>query len=357
MNKPIVITLCIAALLAVLLIIKESGSQQGQGGMRRGPGAAAVEVYKVEPQALSVSTEALGTAYARESVEITPNVSDTIQSINFQDGQSVKAGDILLVLNHSEEDAELKSAQANLAEQEREVKRLQDLRKSQSVSQSLLDERLTAKETAEYRLAAVEARLKDRFITAPFNGVLGLRNVSPGSLVSPGVVITTLDDVETMKLDFAVPAIYLSSLATGISVKARSPALADRFFTGNIVSIDSRINQIDRSIKVRAELPNTDRTIKPGMLMHIEILLDDREALVIPETALVPQRDKHFVYLVSSDTPPVAKIQEVEIGIRQPGIVEIVSGLSAGDTVVTRGANNLSENNPLNIIRHSNDDG
>lgn len=350
MKKPVVIALALGIALVAALAIKESGQQKGGPGMRRGPGAAAVEVATVQLQPMEIRAEAVGTAFARESVSITANVTDTVESIHFEDGQQVRKGDVLVVLNHNEEEAELKGAQANLAEQQREVKRLQGLIKSKSVSQSLLDERITQMETAEYRVAAAEARLRDRTIRAPFSGVLGLRQVSPGSLVSPGSVITTLDATETMKLDFALPAIHLAHLQPGQQVQARSPALPERIFSGQVVSIDSRINQVDRSIKVRAELPNQDNAVKHGMLMHVEVVFANRETLTVPESAIVPIQDRHYVYVVEEGEQPRARMQEVKIGVRQPGLVEIVSGLEAGQRVVSRGTNVVSPDGLLNIV-------
>jgi membrane fusion protein (multidrug efflux system) len=351
MKKPVLISLGVAVLLVAAIAFKEFGQEQGGPGMmRRGPGVTAVEVATVKPELLQVRAEAVGTAYARESVAITANVTETIESLHFEDGQRVNKGDVLVVLNHNEEEAEFKAAQANLAEQEREVKRLRGLIESKSVSQSLLDERITLRETAEHRVTAAQARLRDRTIRAPFSGVLGLRQVSPGTLVSPGTVITTLDATETMKLDFAVPAIHLGVLGSGQTVQARSPALPDRQFIGKVVSVDSRVNPVDRSIMVRAELANGDGVIKHGMLLHVELVFANRQALIVPESALVPIRDRHHVYVVSDGEPVRASLQEVQIGVRRPGAVEILSALEAGQRVVSRGTHTINENSTLKIV-------
>lgn len=350
MKKPVIIAVGLGVVLIAALVIKETSQTQSGPGMRRGPGATAVEVARVQSQVMALRAEALGTAYARESVSLTANVTDTVESIHFSDGQRVKKGDVLLVLNQNEEEAELRSAQANLAEQEREVKRLQGLIQSNSISQSLLDERLTLKETAEHRVAAVQARLRDRTIRAPFAGVLGLRQVSPGTLVSPGTVITTLDATETMKLDFAVPAIHLGMLEIGQTVQATSPALPERAFEGRVVSIDSRVNEVSRSIMVRAELANADNAIKHGLLLHVEVVFANRETLTVPESAIVPIQDRHYVYRVLDGEPVRAEMREVKIGVRQPGIVEVVTGVEADDRVVSRGTHIINPNSVLNIV-------
>lgn len=351
MKTPLLVALVLAGLLVGAIVIKEFGQDSaGPGAMRRGPGVTAVEVVTVKPKLLQVRAEAVGTAFARESVELSANVTDTIESLHFDDGQWVNKGDVLVVLSHNEEEAELKAAQANLAEQEREVKRLQGLIQSKSVSQSLLDERITLRETAQHRVAAAEARLRDRTIRAPFSGKLGLRKVSPGTLVSPGTVITTLDATETMKLDFAVPAIHLGALSDGQTVQARSPALPERTFSGKVVSVDSRVNPVDRSIMVRAEVPNRDGLIKHGMLLHVSLVFASRQALIVPESALVPIRDRHHVYVVEDGQPVRAHLREVQIGVRRPGSVEIISGLEAGQRVVSRGTHTINPNSVLKIV-------
>ncbi|GAB1261063.1 efflux RND transporter periplasmic adaptor subunit [Aurantivibrio plasticivorans] len=352
MNKMVLVAAAGVVIVAGGILIKEASAPDpgDRAAMMRGGFSVAVESTVVERVSWTVTAEAVGTAYANESVEITSNVSDTVKSVHFEDGQRVEAGSVLVVLNHNEEDAELQVSKANLAEQTREVKRLSGLVQSKSVSQSLLDERLTAQETAKYRLAAVEARLKDRYIKAPFSGVLGLREVSIGSYVSPGRVITTLDDIETIKLDFSIPAIYLGYLKPNLDVSAVSPAFPDKVFAGKIATIDSRINEIDRSLKLRAVIPNPDMLLRPGMLLHIEMVLDVRDTIVVPESSIVQEQDKHYVYVIEGEEKKVAKRQVVEIGVRKPGQVEILSGLTEGQHIISRGTNTVREGRPVRIV-------
>ncbi len=326
-------------------------SSRGGKGMGRPSMSAPVEASVVNRIPWSVQTEAVGTAFANESVELTANVSDTVATIHFEDGQRVKKGDVLVILDHSEEDAELESAKAMLEEEEREVKRLTGLVASRSVSQSLLDERLTQAETAKFRMVAIQARLKDRFVRAPFDGVLGLRQVSVGSFISPGKIITTLDDLNTIKLDFSIPSVSIGHLEKGMSIVARTPSYPNKEFTGTVSTIDSRVNPIDRSIKLRAVIENENHFLKPGMLMHVIINSPDRDALVISESAIVQNKDKHFVFLVQDiEGRKVAKLQEVVIGARKSGVVEIVSGLTDGQVIINRGTNTVRDGGPVNII-------
>lgn len=282
--------------------------------------------------------EALGTLRANETVILTAPVTDTISAIRFDDGQRVEAGTILAELSNRQEKAELEEARATLSEAERQYERVKPLAERGSSPATILDERRRQFETAKARLEAIEARLSDRLIKAPFAGVVGLRNISVGALVTPGDVITRLSDDSVMKLDFTVPATYLSDLRAGLPIVAKARALASRTFKGTVSSLDARIDAATRSITVRALLQNPDRVLKPGLLMTVELLKNPRDAIVIAEEALIPLgRDNYVLIIDKSSGKPIAKRVRVEVGARRPGDVEILSGVSPGDLVVTHG--------------------
>jgi membrane fusion protein (multidrug efflux system) len=279
--------------------------------------------------------EALGTLKANESVDVTANVTETVSAIHFDDGERVEQGKVLVEMTSAEEHALLEEARARVAEAERQYDRVKSLVAQRSASESLLDERKRDLDTARALLVAIESRLADRLVKAPFAGVLGLRNISPGALVEPGDLITTLDDDRVMKLDFAVPSVFLPDLAPGLGIAAKARAYGDRRFEGEIRSIDSRVDPVTRSIQVRALIPNPDRTLKPGVLMQVELLRNPRQALVVPESALLHQGQEHFVMMVSDGG--TAQRRQVRIGARRPGEVEIIEGLRAGEKVITHG--------------------
>ncbi len=165
--------------------------------------------------------------------------------------------------------------------------------------------------------------------------MLGLRQVSVGALVAPGTVITTLDDDSTIKLDFTLPEASLSSLAPGQSITATSDAWPGVNFDGRIADIDSRVDPQTRAVRVRAELPNPDAKLRPGMLLRVQVQLPPREALVLPELAVQQEAQQGYVFRVGADD----KVEQVpvKLGTRQRGQVEVVSGLNAGDRVVVEG--------------------
>jgi membrane fusion protein (multidrug efflux system) len=189
-------------------------------------------------------------------------------------------------------------------------------------------------------LAAASARLEDTVIRAPFSGRVGLRRVSVGTLISPGDVITTLDDTSVIKLDFSVPENFLASLREGLTIRATAPAFPGRSFAGSVGSIDSRVDMTTRSVTVRALLANEDGALKPGMFLNVTLANDEREALVIPEEALTPEAERQYVFVV---TEGKVSRREVRIGVRRPGSVEVLAGLRAGERVIVEGTQKVRD--------------
>lgn len=282
--------------------------------------------------------EALGTLRANESVSLTASVTETVSALHFDDGDRVEAGQVLAEMTSAEEHAQLTEARALVEEARRQYKRVQSLAIQGTAAKSLLDERRRESETARARLVAIESRLSDRLIKAPFDGVVGLRNISVGALVEPGDLITTLDDDTSMKLDLAVPSVYLASLKPGLSVTANTRAYGQREFTGVVRNVDSRVDPVTRAVIVRVLLPNPERLLKPGMLMQVTLRKDPRQTLMIAEAALMPEGREQFV-LVAVPEGDGHKVErrQVRIGSRRAGEVEILQGLREGERVITHG--------------------
>lgn len=309
-----------------------------------------VIVAPVERVAFADQVEALGTTRANESVQITTNVTEKIAKIAFDDGQRVKAGDVLVVLERSEEQAAVRSAEAALAERRSAFQRTEQLAKQNFAAKAKLDETRAALQQAEAALDVARARLSDRQITAPFDGVTGLRNVSVGKLVEPGDLIATLDDISVMKLDFAVPSAYLATLKPGLRITAHTAAFPERDFAGEVRSVDNQVDPVTRSIVARAIVPNPDGLLRPGLLMTVTLYKNPRQALVVPEEALAPEGRNDFVYVVAPGEPPRAVKRKVAVGARRLGEVEIVDGLKAGDLVVVHGTVSLRDGHPVEVV-------
>lgn len=279
--------------------------------------------------------EALGNAAANESVEIRPVITATLMEIGFEEGQQVKAGAVLAELENVEALAEVAAARATLAESEAQFRRLSELFKTKAVAESQLNE-ITARRDADHAAAAAaDARLAHTVVRAPFDGQLGLRRVSPGSLVGPATIITTLDDTRNIKLDFDVPEVYLARLEVGLEVTAHSAAYKDAVFRGQVVSVDTRVDPVSRTIKVRALLDNESGLLRAGMFLTVTLFKQDIESLMVPEEAIVPERSQQFVWVV--DEAGIAEFRAVRTGRRRPGEVEILDGLRAGERVIVEG--------------------
>jgi membrane fusion protein (multidrug efflux system) len=310
-----------------------------------------VIVAPVASREISDRVEALGTARANESVNITSNVTEKIREIHFEDGQQVKAGDVLVILDQAEEKANLKQAEAVRGERKLALDRLLQLEERKLAPTDEIDRTRLELEQAKASISAIKTRISDRIIRAPFDGVVGLRNISVGALVETGDLIATLDDTSQIKLDFTVPAMFLAELQPGLKIKARATALNNRVYQGNVKSIDSRVDPVTRSVQVRAMLPNPDGSIIPGILMQVDLLRNTRQALVIPEAALLPLANKQYVVVrVNRDGKDTVEKREVEIGIRLPGYVEILSGLTEGEFVVTHGNSKVRPGDSLDVL-------
>jgi len=313
------------------------------GGRPGGPGAAApVTVITAPVVSARVAQEisALGTARANEAVEITAKSSNLVTAVKFRDGQRVQRGDVLVELDSAQARADLAAAQAALSESVSLYNRSSELMSTQVLSKSQFEQLEATMKGNEAKVAAARARLEDTVIRAPFAGKIGLRRVSVGSLINPGTTITTLDDTSIIKVDFSVPENFLATLEEGQSVTAQTAAFQGRQFSGKVISVDSRVDPTTRSVTVRAAIPNTGNALKPGMFLDVRLAKDERDALLIPEEALVPEQSRQFVFVVADGK---AAKREVRIGRREPGRVEVVAGLRADERVVVEGTQKIRD--------------
>ena len=312
----------------------------GAAGGARASSAPQVTLASVRNERVSQKLEALGNARANESVDVSSKTSNVVMAIRFRDGERVQRGQVLVQLDDAQTRADVAAAQATLTDSESQFNRSRELMQTQALSKSSYDQLEATLKANRARLQSAQARLEDTVIRAPFSGRVGLRRVSVGTLISPGDVITTLDDTSVIKLDFSVPENFLSSLREGLSVRATAPAYPGRSFTGKVASIDSRVDMTTRSVIVRALLANDDGALKPGMFLNVSLANDERESLVIPEEALTPEAEKQYVYVVVDGR---ASRREVRIGGRRPGTVEVLSGLKAGERVIVEGTQKVRD--------------
>lgn len=327
---------------------------QQQKALKLAPAAAAkakgampVSTAKVTKADYALDLLAIGTVAADESIDLSANVTETVTALHFEDGQQVKKGTLLVELSAAEELAALSASKSQLTEHEREITRLQSLVKDGAAPEARLEERRTLADVAKQSILEAEARLADRRIVAPFDGWLGLRRISVGALVSPGAVIVSLDKIDVVKIDFSVPETYLGMIKEGTEIEARTEATRDRVFKGKLSRLDSRVDPATRAVAARAEVPNADLLLKPGMLVTASLRVEPRISLSIPERALVPIGSKTFVFTIADDK---AKRAEVTIGRRKPGYIEVLKGLEENQLVVADGLVGLQDGMVVKII-------
>lgn len=295
---------------------------------------------------------ALGTVLANESIAITANRTEQVAALHFDDGEAVERGQLLVELESAEEQAMLAEARAILAERRAEHERTVDLAEREIAAQSDLDRTHAALLAAEARVASLEATMADLVVRAPFAGTLGLRHVSVGALVQPQTVMTTLDDLTVVKVDFTVPGTRLGDVAAGMAVVVRSDTWPEQAFAGTVIAVDTRLDDRSRSATVRAKVPNPDLLLRPGMLVKVAVDRGEAPVLQIPEEAVVPVGDEHFVFLVDQESH--AARTAVVIGRRRVGFVEIRSGLETGDRVIVDGVVRVRPGAAVTVVAERN---
>lgn len=344
------------------------GPQASQGGGRpgagaRGPGGAGgrggfgggptmVSVTAVQPHTFQDEIEVLGVAKGKQSVTLTAATSQLVQRVRFTDGQQVAKGAVLIELKNTEQDAGLAQAEVKLNTAKREYDRWVTLNEKGFAAQTAVDQYKGAYLSAQADVEAAKARQADRMIRAPFAGVVGLSDVAPGALVSPGSPIVTLDDVSAMRVDFPVPERFLAQLHEGQGITARVDAYPGQSFQGRIAKLDTRVDERTRAITARAEFPNPGRKLKPGMLIRVGISHGARQGLGALETAVSVQGDNAFIYVLHPmGQRTVTEQRPVITGLRQDNWVELTDGAKPGERIVADGLNKIQPGQPVRIGR------
>lgn len=340
-----VLVIAAGAYVAWQALGQTAAREEAAGGP---PSAVPVAVAEAETGVVSYTVEAVGTTLAKESVEVVAPVAGRVIAIHFEEGEQVEEGRLLVELDRDVEEAQLREAQAMLTDVANQLERAHRLLRSQNVSQARVDELRASHAASEARVAAIEAALRDRRILAPFDGVVGLREVSRGAFVQPQERLTSLDDISVLRLDFSVPERFLGRVQPGLPVRAESSAFANETFEGRVARIDTRIDPVTRSLRVQAELQNDDRRLRPGMFMAVTLQVGEKsDAILVPEAAVVSEGRSTYVFVIAEGR---AQRRPIVIGQRLRGEVEIAEGLTPGETVATLGLQHLSDGAEVKII-------
>jgi membrane fusion protein (multidrug efflux system) len=321
-----------------------SANASGQGAAQ----AMVVEATKVALQPMPQAITAVGSLRSDESVTVRPEVGGRISEILFKEGQHVAKGTTLIRLDASVNAAEVQQAQANLKLAQSKYDRAVELSRQNFISKQAKDEAENNLHVAEAAVSLATARLAKMEIRAPFSGVIGLRVVSVGDYVKEGTDVVNLESIDALKVDFRVPEIYLSQVQTGQTLSISLDALPGKSFEGKVFALNPLLDSAGRSLVIRAVVSNPDRSLRPGMFARVKLITrDERDALVIPEQAIVPQGDEQYVYRIVDGRATRVK---VAIGQRRDAKVEVLNGLAPNDVVVTAGQLKLRDGMPVTFV-------
>lgn len=333
-----------AALLAIVAVLAACSVGEDKQGNRPPP---LVRAEPARPMQFADRIEAVGTARANEQVTVSAPVTERIVRLNFDDGSYVRRGQVIAVLQQAQQGAELREVQARAREAAQQLRRVEALKERGFATRSDYDSRVAAAAAARAQAQAVTAEIGERVIRAPFSGWVSLRTISVGTVASQGTAIATISDISTIKLDFPVPETMLSAIRSGLPIEARSAAFPDQPFRGTIHTIDPVVDPNTRAVTVRARLPNPERLLRPGMLLTVVIESAPRQALSVPELAVIGEGDSRFVYVL--DPQGRARRTPVRTGARQNGRIEIVEGLGPGRRVITEGIVKVADGMPVRL--------
>jgi membrane fusion protein (multidrug efflux system) len=323
--------------------------RSGGSGSGNGSGNITVEAVKVATVSLPQTITAVGSLRSDESVTLRPEVAGRISAIGFQEGQRVAKGAMLVQLDTAVPEAEVQQARANLTLAKTKYDRAVDLAKSNFISSQAKDEADNNLKIAAASLQLSEAKLAKMKLLAPFSGIIGLRSVSVGDYVKEGADLVNLESIDPLKLDFRVPELFMRQVAVGQPLQVQLDALPGKTFEGKVLAVNPLIDAAGRSVVIRAVVRNPDTSLRPGMFARVRLITRDaKDALVLPEQALVPQGDQQFVYRVIDDK---AVRTRVEVGQRRDAKVEVLNGVNRDDIVVTAGQLKLRDGVSVQVAR------
>lgn len=310
--------------------------------------ATAVEIGRVRRMRLADDAQAVGSLRAAQTVVLRPEVAGRIAGFGFRNGERVRRGQLLVQLDDTLQQAQLRQAQAQAQIARTNLARSRELLAQGFVSQSAVDQNAATLDVAEAQVALARAEVQRMRLVAPFDGTAGIRRVDLGSFVQAGADIVTLDDLSSLSVDFTLPERYLPRLAAGQAVALELDALPGQSFVGRIEALDTQVDAEGRAVLVRARVADATARLKPGMFARPRVVFAVREdALVVPEEALVPEGGRQYVWkVVQADGPARAERVEARIGLRRPGVVELLGGVAEGDAVVTAGHARLRGDKP-----------
>lgn len=325
-----------------------------EGEARAAPAAGAIRsaiaVESGQSRTISRTRDlrAIGTLRSDESVKIAPEIAGRVVDVGFAEGQAIKQGDILVKLDDALAQAELADAEARYVLAQANNERAKALSKTGNVTEKAQDEAKANLRTSGAAVDLMKVRLDKHTVRAPFDGIVGIRQVSPGAFITAGTTVVNLEKIDQLKVDFSLPEIYLAEINTGQTVDVRVDALPGKVFHGKIYAIDPMVDVNGRSLKIRALVPNGDGQLRPGLFARIVVKGQiERQVVVVPESAVVPRAGENYVYRIEDGKVVEAK---VKLGDRANAEVQILDGLASGATVVTAGQQKVKNGASVKVV-------
>jgi membrane fusion protein (multidrug efflux system) len=342
----VLVIVAVAAAAGWYFLLRKPAQQAGPGGPPAGM-AIPVEAVAAKRADLTVDVQAVGSLRSNESVIIRPEIAGRVASINFQEGQPARAGDVLVRLDDSLYRAELNQARAALVLSRTNYERASRLFQERVGTQRTLDEAVAALRNDEARVAGAETRLEKTVLSAPFSGIVGLRKVSVGDFVNVGQDIVNHDQIDPLKVDFRVAETQLGHLDIGQTILVHVDAFPEQEFEGKVYAIDPQVDMVGRSIALRADMANREMRLRPGLFARVRLIVTRApDAILIPEEALIPVGDDRFVLKVVDGKAVRTK---VTLGERYEGRVRVVGGIAEGDLVITAGQIKVQDGMPVQV--------
>src|SRR5262245_1158177 len=321
----------VALAAAMCFAVAGCGKKSDAGGA----GGFAVPVVTAEArlQPVSESLSLVGSVLANEQVEIKSETEGTVQDINFNEGQPVTKGDLLIRLDETKFATALAEAESTFKLAKANFERAGQLSQDRTISRQEYDQAASALNVAEAAMKRRERELKDARIYAPFSGVVGARYVSPGQVIDKNTRLTVLVDLDPVKVEMNVPERFLNQVRAGQEIEVSVAAFQSRKFRGKVYFVSPELDSTTRTAVVKAEMPNRDHELKPGMFANLDLTVKVRDqAVVIPEAAILLQQTNASVFVVGTDN--TVQFRPVRLGFRMPGQVEVLEGVRGGEMVI-----------------------
>ena len=342
----------VSSLLFATLLFASSGCHKKSKAGAAGTISAAfvVDVVAIEPRPFRETLFATGSLVARETVQLQSERAGVVREIRFEEGKPARTGDILVVIDDTELRAQLDRAQATLKLGEVTHARQRTLLESRGISQAEFEQSQANLDIGKAEVALIESQLAKTRIRAPFDGVAGLRRVSVGTYLTPGTVICSFQDIDSLKIDFSLPERYLGYLALGQRVTFRIAGRAEKF-EATIAAIEPSVDVETRSLLIRATVPNEEQRLLAGSFAEVEVTLGEiKDAILIPPIALIPGLKQQTVFVYRDGKAEERKVQP---GLRTADAVQIVEGLAPGDQLITSGVLQLRPGMKVQVKRQA----